>query len=226
MFNFFWIPIPGPSRHSLMGKILHYVMQSLDINLEAAHFLFPDKHQHPSKEIVNTGDFGWKVFLLWARITLEVHCALVNIAVAHIWGYLLGGFGYNTSNKWDVLTNTTLFWDFSRPEPPSNPRCCELPELCIAPVRISPQGNMSAFLRLTSLIQKNHSMMVVFSGICTVVFCCLKTRVLDSEKCHLHFWPTPRKGGSDQNDKIEQTSCQVIFVNFFGLRSWEGRWRL
>lgn len=31
MFNFFWIPIPDPSRHSLMGKILHYVMQSLDI---------------------------------------------------------------------------------------------------------------------------------------------------------------------------------------------------
>ena len=76
-----------------MGKILHYVMQSFDINLEAAHFLIPDKHQHPSKKIVNTGGFGWKVFLL------EVHCALVNIDVAHIWGYLLGGFGYSTSNK-------------------------------------------------------------------------------------------------------------------------------
>lgn len=48
MFNFFWIPIP--SRHSLMGKILHYVMQSLDINPEAAHFLIPHKHQHPSKK--------------------------------------------------------------------------------------------------------------------------------------------------------------------------------
>ena len=139
MFNFFWIPIPGPSRHSLMGKILHYVMQSLDINLEAAHFLFPDKHQHPSKEIVNTGDFGWKVFLLWARITLEVHCALVNIDVAHIWGYLLR------------CCYATFFWDFSRPEPPSNPRCCELPELCIAPVRISsPREYVNIFTIFTS----------------------------------------------------------------------------
>lgn len=81
-----------------MGKILHYVMQSLDINPEAAH-LFPTNINILQKKIVNTGGFGWKVFLLWARITLEVHCALVNIAVAHIWGYLLGGFGYNTSNK-------------------------------------------------------------------------------------------------------------------------------